>query len=116
MTVVTSAPVVQYHQSNGTLTKTGGSSRKYIVEEGDSGEDEEIEETETIIKKTIIRKKGKRKYVRRLSRETFALGSSKCICKLFHCLERNSFRVEVACEGGAEKVFPRTTYRWHSLQ
>lgn len=87
MTVVTSAPVIQFHQSNGTLMKSGGSSRKYIIEEGDSGEDEEIEETQTIIKKTIIRKKGKRKYVRRLCCRTFALESSKCICKLFHCLE-----------------------------
>lgn len=53
---------MQYSQSNGTLVKkTGG---KRIVVEADDGEDEEIEETETIIKKTIIRKKGKKTYVR----------------------------------------------------
>lgn len=62
MQVVQSKPVMQYSQTNGTIVKTGGG--KKIVVEQDSGEDEEIEETETIIKKTIIRKKAKKTYVR----------------------------------------------------
>jgi hypothetical protein len=62
MQVVQSKPVLSYSQTNGTLVKKSGG-RKVIVE-GDSGEDEEIEKTQTIIKKTIIRKKGKKTYVR----------------------------------------------------
>lgn len=62
MQVVQSKPVMHYSQTNGTMIKTGGS--KKIIVEQDSGEDEEIEETQTIIKKTIIRKKGKKTYVR----------------------------------------------------
>lgn len=90
MTVVTSAPVIQFHQSNGTLMKSGGSSRKYIIEEGDSGEDEEIEETQTIIKKTIIRKKGKRKYVRRLCSRNFRVGIEQMHLQTFP-LSREEF-------------------------
>lgn len=60
MSVVQSKPVTSFSQTNGTLIKTSGGKR--IVQVEDSGEDEEIEETETIIKKTIIRKKGKKKY------------------------------------------------------
>jgi hypothetical protein len=43
------------------VKKSGGTK---VIVEADSGEDEEIEETQTIIKKTIIRKKGKKTYVR----------------------------------------------------
>lgn len=63
MQVIQSKPVTQYSQTNGTMIKKSGGQR--IVEVLDSGEDEEIEETQTIIKKTITRKKGgKKTYVR----------------------------------------------------
>ena len=62
MQVVQSKPSMQYSQTNGTLVKKSGGKR--VVVESNDGEDEEIEETETIIKKTIIRKKGKKTYVR----------------------------------------------------
>jgi hypothetical protein len=61
MQVIQSQPSIQYSQSNGTLQKKSGSGRRLVESDGD---DEEIEETETIIKKTIIRKKGKKSYVR----------------------------------------------------
>lgn len=60
--VIQSKPVTQYSQTNGSMIKKSGGRR--VVEVSNSGEDEEIEETETIIKKTIIRKKGKKTYVR----------------------------------------------------
>jgi hypothetical protein len=53
---------MQYSQTNGTLIKKKGGN--WIAEVVDSGEDETIEETQTIIKKTIIKKKGKKTYVR----------------------------------------------------
>lgn len=62
MKIVQSKPVTSYSQTNGTLVKKSGG--KKVIVEADSGEDEEIEETQTIIKKTIIRKKGKKTYVR----------------------------------------------------
>jgi hypothetical protein len=62
MQVIQSKPITSYSQTNGTLVKKSGG--KKVVVEPDSGEDEEIEETQTIIKKTIIRKKGKKTYVR----------------------------------------------------
>lgn len=62
MQVVQSKPIMQYSQTNGTLIKKGGG--KKIVVEQDSGEDEEIEEIQTIITKKITRKKGKKTYVR----------------------------------------------------
>lgn len=81
MQVVQSKPVMQYSQTNGSLIKTG--SGKKIVVEQDDGEDEEIEETETIIKKTIIRKKGKKTYVRF---EKFILKYIReMVGKLCHC-------------------------------
>lgn len=61
MTVVTSKPVTSWNQTGGSITKTGGSRR--VVQVPDSGEDEEIEETETIITKKTIRKKVKSKQV-----------------------------------------------------
>lgn len=63
MQVVQSKPITSYSQTNGTLVKKSSGAKKVVVET-DSGEDEEIEETQTIIKKTIIRKKGKKTYVR----------------------------------------------------
>lgn len=60
MKIVQSEPSVQYSQSNGTIVKKSGGGRRLVEV---PGEDETIEETETIIKKTIIKKKGK-SYVR----------------------------------------------------
>lgn len=64
MQVVQGKPITQYSsQTNGTMIKKSGG--KTIVVEADEGDEEEIEETQTIIKKTIIRRKGKnRTYVR----------------------------------------------------
>lgn len=78
---------MQYSQTNGTLIKKGGG--KKIVVEQDSGEDEEIEEIQTIITKKITRKKGKKTYVRF---EKFLRKEMQCILgsergKLCHCLE-----------------------------
>lgn len=61
MSVVTSKPVTSYNQTSGSIIKTGGSRR--VIEVPDEGEDEEIEETETIITKKTIRKKVKSKQV-----------------------------------------------------
>jgi hypothetical protein len=58
--VIQSKPMTSYSQTNGTLVKKSGG--KKVVVEADSGEEEEIEET--IITKTIIRKKAKKTYVR----------------------------------------------------
>ena len=69
MQVVHSKPQTSFSQTNGTIIKTGGGKR-IIQVEPDSDEDE-IEETETIIKKTI-RKKKKKKYL--VSFQTFNPG------------------------------------------
>lgn len=61
MSVVTSKPVTSWNQTSGSMIKTGGSRR--VIEVPDEGEDEEIEETETIITKKTIRKKVKSKQV-----------------------------------------------------
>lgn len=85
MQVVQSKPIMQYSQTNGTLIKTGGG--KKVIVEADSGEDEEIEETQTIIKKTIIRKKGKKTYVRfRKFKKRKVHRGGECMRKLCPCL------------------------------
>lgn len=62
MQVTQSKPITSYTQTNGTMVKKSGA-KQYTVET-DGDEDEVIEETQTIIKKTITRKKGKKTYVR----------------------------------------------------
>jgi hypothetical protein len=84
MQVIQSKPIMQYSQTNGTLMrKTGG---KIIVQEADSGEDETIEETQTIIKKTIVRKKGKKTYVRFWKFLKLQVAFRKEDEKLYHCM------------------------------